>query len=244
LLAVYGPSIGPGPFEGMRYLTTLDEGCLAPKLVGCYEEELHEPIAELLQRDYRRVINVGCASGFYVAGFARALPRAHVWGFDLAPDALARARRVAEMNGVADRVTLERRALSPEALGALIGPEPTLVLVDIDGPEIDLLDPGGSARLAEADVVVELHDYVNPAITSTITSRYRPTHDIRVLKEWGRNPTPAHYPRLAVVPFGWARRAAVAERRPARQSWAIMTAARSPTAASAPGHAGRERLIP
>src|SRR5918997_1281919 len=69
-----------GPFRGMRYsprLTasdTLLSHTLLPKLVGCYEVELHDTLAAVFKRKYRQVINIGCAEGYYAVGLALNLP--------------------------------------------------------------------------------------------------------------------------------------------------------------------------
>lgn len=211
-----------GPFAGMRCLETLDDGCLVPKLLGCYEEEIHAWIEALMDRQPRRVIDVGCASGWYTTGFAMRLPAAEVFGFDLDPDALRRARQLADLNGVSERVTLRQERLTPTSLGDLIDPDGTLVFVDIDGPELELLDPSADPRLLDADVLVEFHDHFNPEISRTIVRRYQTTHEIRRVHALGRDP--AHYPELHPFRSPWVRNAAVAERRPVnpRQEFAVM----------------------
>src|SRR5262245_34714198 len=35
-----GAVVQNGPFAGMKYIPDAIEGCLVPKLIGCYEEEL------------------------------------------------------------------------------------------------------------------------------------------------------------------------------------------------------------
>jgi hypothetical protein len=217
-----GGVVPAGPFAGMRSLTTLDDGCILPKLLGCYEEEIHAWIELLIDRRPSLVIDVGCASGWYTTGFAYRLPDAGVLGYDLDPGALDRAAQLARLNRVADRVTLRQERLTPTTLGALVGPGRTLIFVDIDGPEIELLDPEEDGRLRAADVLVEFHDHLDPNISGTIVERFEDTHDIHRVPALGRDP--AHYPELSAFRSGWVRAAAVDERRPLspRQEFAVM----------------------
>jgi SAM-dependent methyltransferase len=231
-----GGVVPAGPFAGMQSLTTLDDGCILPKLLGCYEEEIHAWIELLIDRAPSVVVDVGCASGWYTTGLAYRLPEAQVFGYDLEtgpvgaghtlggghPGALDRAAQLTRLNGFEDRVTLRSERLNPGSLGELIEPGRTLVFVDIDGPELELLNPQEDRRLLDADVLVEFHDHFDPNISGTIVKRFDETHDIYRIPALGRYP--AHYSALSVFRSGWVRAAAVDERRPLnpRQEWAVM----------------------
>jgi len=218
-----GDVVQGGPFRGMRSLTTMDDGCIVPKLIGCYEEEIHHWIEEIIGWKPTRVIDVGCASGWYTTGFAYRLPEAEVYGYDLDDGALERARELSVLNGVSDRVILRKERLSAVGLGSVVLPRETVIMVDIDGPEIDLLVPEEDPRLLEADILVEFHDHFDPTISSTIVERFAPTHHIQRLFATGRDPS--HYRELDAFRTRWVREAAVAERRPVnpRQEFALMT---------------------
>src|SRR5688572_27694069 len=40
LIDSHGPAVQDGPLKGMVCIRDASEGCLVPKLLGCYEEEL------------------------------------------------------------------------------------------------------------------------------------------------------------------------------------------------------------
>ena len=63
-----------GPFAGMAMLpeSSWGDGDLAPKLLGCYEAELHPAIAKAISRKPKNIVNIGCAEGYYAVGMARA----------------------------------------------------------------------------------------------------------------------------------------------------------------------------
>src|SRR5947209_10340484 len=67
-----GLAVQDGPFKEMKLAesTSWGDGDTLPKLLGCYEAELHPAVNEALGKDYAAVINVGCAEGYYAIGFA------------------------------------------------------------------------------------------------------------------------------------------------------------------------------
>jgi hypothetical protein len=66
----------------MIYGKDIAEGCAVPKLLGCYEQELHPALNRAIDTDYGVILNIGCAEGYYPVGLARVLPTAHVIAFD------------------------------------------------------------------------------------------------------------------------------------------------------------------
>ena len=203
------PRVRSGPFAGMMYVSVPSWGHLAPLLIGAYESELHGALEQLIARGYDIVIDVGCAEGYYVAGCARRLPDAIVHGFDMDPVALALCRQMADLNQVGERVRLHD-ACTPEKLNELIH-ERTLLIMDCEGREIDLLIPQRAPRLEQADLLVELHDFLDHTISERIVSRFEVTHEITLIDVKARDPR--QYPELD----GWPasiQSMALDERRP------------------------------
>ena len=66
LVERYGSQVQSGPFRGLSYLPYATGSALLPKLVGSYEDHLHEVFATVLQNKYDVVVDVGCAEGYYV----------------------------------------------------------------------------------------------------------------------------------------------------------------------------------
>ncbi len=203
----------------MVCLEDAEEGCLVPKLLGCYEEELSGTIERLIADGYDRVIDVGCASGYWLTGLALRLPTATLVGFELDDDARARCEAMVVQNRVDTRVQLRGECTVRELETTIEGR--TLVFMDCDGPEFELLDPTQAPALKQADILVETHDYLNPVITATLIERFEPTHKIESISSREREPSAQRYPGLAALPpVHWAE--ALAERRPCVQEWLIM----------------------
>jgi precorrin-6B methylase 2 len=204
-----------------------EEGCLVPKLLGCYEEELAPTAESLIQTGYDRVLDVGCASGFWLTGFALRMPQAEVFGFDVDEKALARCSELLALNNVQSRVRLPGLCAPADFENLIKGR--TLVFVDCDGPEYELLDPQLAPALRRADIIVECHDFINPKITPTLLERFKASHSIERISSRIREPSAERYPGLKALPREhWVE--ALAERRPCVQEWLVM---RSKVTASA-----------
>jgi SAM-dependent methyltransferase len=219
VLKQMGPISQRGPFKGMRCLADAEEGCLVPKLFGCYEEELSPSIEALLRKEYDRFIEIGCASGYFLTGFALRMPRSELFGFDLNQDALRRCSELLALNNAQSRVKLSGLC-TPGDFEELIQKR-TLLFMDCDGPEYDLLDLDTAHSLSRCDIIVECHDYLNPKITPTLLERFQETHIIENISSRPRIPSLEKYPGLKALPRAhWP--AALDERRPAVQNWLIM----------------------
>jgi hypothetical protein len=208
-----------GPFKGMVCLGDAEEGCLVPKLFGCYEEELIPTFERFFDDGFDRFIDVGCASGYWLAGVATRMPAAECFGFDGSSEALQRCARLLALNNLQARVKLFGLCKASD-LEALIRGR-TLVLMDVDGPEYDLLDPEKSPALRRAEIIVECHDYLDPRILPTLMRRFGTSHTIERISSRLRQPDPQVYPGLkALPPSHWNE--ALHERRPATQEWLVM----------------------
>lgn len=218
LVKRHGLVVQAGPFAGMSYVTQARCGTLAPKLIGSYEEELHGVLATILATDYRTVIDVGCAEGYYVVGLALRLPKARVHAFDIDEQARKLCAQMAEANHVTGQIMIEGECTHTR-LQALTQKQRTLVLCDCEGYESELLQPELAPGLRASDLLVELHDMIDPRITATITARFAATHDIKLIASVERDPDAY----TALKDFSlFTRRVAVAEFRDSSMQWAFM----------------------
>lgn len=220
LLDAHGPRVLGGPFAGMLFDGTVSEGCFLPRMLGCYEAELHPHLAALEARRPELVINVGCAEGYYAVGLARRWPWATVHARDIDPAALDACRQLAEANGVAGRVVVGGRFDGTD-FAAFAGRR-VLVVCDVEGFEEELLDPQRFPALAGFDVLAELHPFARPDMADVIARRFRPTHGVTVV--------PTRVPDASALPAPLAglsaedRALAVWETRGSPTPWAVMTA--------------------
>ena len=217
----HGLVVLDGPFVGMRYVPQAAGSSLLPKLLGCYEAELHPTLASIFNFNYKRVVDVGCAEGYYAVGLATRIPEARVFAFDIDMRARELCKELAKANGVADRVVVAGEC-TVEELATLLD-DRTLMICDCEGCELQLLNPCSVPSLRVSDVLVELHDFIDASITETILSRFAQTHDISLINSEERDPSSC--PVLENF-SDWDRRVAVAEFREEQMQWAFMRSKR------------------
>jgi hypothetical protein len=215
----YGLVVLAGPFAGMLYVAEAAGSSLLPKLLGSYEAELHQTVGAIIDSDYGRIIDVGCAEGYYAVGFALKVPEARVFAFDIDPRARQLCEEMAAVNGVSERVVV-RGECNCDELEQLLD-DRSLVICDCEGFELELLDPGRVPKLRGSDVLVELHDFIDRSISPTIISRFAETHDIALISSLERDPST--YPALETF-SDWDRHVAVAEFREDQMQWAFLRA--------------------
>src|SRR5437879_12341816 len=131
-------------------------------MIGSYEAELSKLFESLIVKQFSRLIDIGCAEGFYAVGFAIRCPNIHVIAVDALKEAGERLRRLACANGVNGRIEFHR-FVSSKSLGRFMDSS-TLILMDCEGAELGLLDPRAQEKLREAEIVVEVHDFVKPGM--------------------------------------------------------------------------------
>jgi len=175
-VARQGVAVMQGPFAGMNYLRQATEGALIPRLLGCYESELHPHIAAIADEGLDCVIDVGCAEGYYAVGLARRYPEIQVYAHDIEERARAACAELAARNAVSDRVIIGGE-FRPQDFEAFAGRR-VLVMVDAEGAELDVLQPALSPALAGMKLIVETHDVYRPGALATLVERFSPTHDI------------------------------------------------------------------
>lgn len=222
LLQQLGPVVQAGPFAGMTFHERQVEGCYLPKLLGCYEEELHPTLFDMAQRaSYERIINIGCSEGYYAVGLARLFPEAHVFAFDVNETGQAACRQLATKNGVSDRVQVAG-LLTADALNTLIQGR-TLLVCDIEGAEFDLLNPEHVPALRHADMIVELHhDYIQkPELGTRFLASFEPSHTVEQIPHQGRNPNAFEVLKPLSQLVQWL---CVCEYRPCPTPWGVFKA--------------------
>lgn len=217
--AASGGVVLGGPFAGMRLAdrSGRGDGDLAPKLLGTYEQELHDAIRACRTRRYDAVIDVGCAEGYYAVGLALLFPETPVFAFDT--DAVARdiAARNAAFNGCGERIAIGGLC-DPVVLGGLYRDRPrSLVLCDCEGYETILFgDAAVNAAGRRADLLIECHDQWDATITPALYARLSSSHEIVRIDQAGRDP---HGFACLASLSEWDRWRAVWERRGPAQHW-------------------------
>lgn len=209
-----------GAFRGLKYPTNRSVGsALIPKLLGSYEQELHPLLKRLMTHDYSEIVDIGCAEGYYAVGLGRMFPVAKIFAYDTDVEAIRLCRLMARTNEIESRLitgaccdaaTLQRLPLTRRAL----------VVSDCEGYEKHLFTSESARQLARHDVLIEVHDFVDIAISSRLRSVFQPTHELEVVPSVD-DIKKAHiydYPELATFDLA-QRKLLLAEHRPSLMEW-------------------------
>lgn len=177
LLHALGPIVQAGPFAGMVLSPSTKEGCYLPKLLGCYESDLHAEWLRVIERGYPTIVNIGCADGYYAVGLARRMPEARILAYDLSLEARDSCLKLASLNGVESRIQVRGEFQGSEF--AHFPDSGVFVVCDIEGAERELLDPYLFPDLKRMDLLVEMHHLASHSTDILLNSRFRESHHIK-----------------------------------------------------------------
>jgi hypothetical protein len=212
-----------GPFQGVRYpIDLVDASTLIPKLLGAYEEELHQIIEAVCGGPYRTIVNVGAAEGYYAVGLATRMPAANVYAFEADAKARDDLGAFARENGVAGRMVIAGRCGIGELSRCTVEPH-LLVLMDCEGCEWALLNPELVPGLMHSDLLVELHRVRDNDPRTLIQRLFGGSHTIAFVD--ARRRDTSRYPELSGL-REFEREALLLERTAHHEGWAWARAAR------------------
>ncbi|AEV98687.1 hypothetical protein A4D02_09085 [Niastella koreensis] len=179
-----------GPFKGMKYIKRSYGSGLIPKLLGTYEQELHQVIDQIISTGYQNIVDIGCAEGYYAVGFAlkcRNKPGFRVYAYDINEEALQSLKTLSALNSVSDSI-IPGACCDYKDLERFKNTK-TLIFCDIEGDELSLLDPAKAPSLINYDLLVEIHDSGDEAgvIKSQLKHRFKKTHFIQLIQYTSRS---------------------------------------------------------
>lgn len=170
-------TVQTGPFKGMKYTrAAILSRHSTPNLIGQYERQIYPILMEAASR-VDSVIDIGHAEGYYAVGMA--LLGKRVVAFDADPHERRICRAMAKLNGVAERVSIQRWC-SGETLRTLTRTGRALIISDIDGGELDLFAPEVISDLRHCDLIVELHAKTAKE-NALFAERFRTTHQVEII---------------------------------------------------------------
>jgi hypothetical protein len=193
-----------GPFRGMA----LGRHYYPQTLLGTYERELHPWLEKVFAEPFAHAVDIGGGTGYYAVGLALRMPRARLTVFELTASARAVIASVARLNGIEQRITLLEECTPDNLATTIIAGEPTFVLIDVEGAELQLLDPVAVPALRGTTILVETHDILVPGCRDAIVERFSATHaieertnEVRTLADFPAALAPAwrrFFPKLAL----------------------------------------------
>jgi hypothetical protein len=168
-----------GPFKGMIYPEFNSSGsALIPKLLGSYEKELHTNLLQLCNKDYHVIINIGCGEGYYAIGLGLLKPNATIIAYDINPQARVLCNRMAELNGIEQRVTVKEN-FNIEDLKKINKDLDVLIICDCEGYEKNIFLSKNLGDFINCDIIIETHDFIDIEISSYIKNLFKKTHSLK-----------------------------------------------------------------
>jgi hypothetical protein len=177
----FGLSVLRGPFQGMRYpKSSLAGRDGIPILFATYELELHPIIEEVAKEKYDRIIDVGCAEGYYAVGLALRTT-GPVFAFDCEPRERSYLRQMARLNEVAHRIHTKSWC-NARILERLTRGRRCLVISDCEGYEFNLFQGTVLSALQACDLIIELHETIpGTNVRSGLLERFRGSHNVKII---------------------------------------------------------------
>jgi hypothetical protein len=179
-----GRTVRQGPFRGMEYTEHTSHRHVTQRILGCYEEELHPVIERCIAKGYSRIVDVGCAEGYYAVGLSKAIPNAQVFAFDTDPWARMVCKALAEANQRLESIHIEGFC-NQEWLRRNAVPE-MLIISDCEGYEAKLFQGDSLDWLSAVDLIIEIHD-MPPSDDHWLVKRFRKSHDVKIIHSRARN---------------------------------------------------------
>lgn len=169
-------SVQSGPFRGMAYGPYGADKFLLARLFGSYEKEIHDSIEKIINVNPDLVVIAGGGEGYYAVGLASRLPKSNVVSFEISKWGRYLTRRHAQKNGVS--LEIKGFCSAREMLLALDGSQRPAIVCDIEGGEVDLMDPVLVPDLKKCHILIELHPMYVRNIEEIIVGRFQDTHKI------------------------------------------------------------------
>lgn len=174
--------VAQGPFRDMGYIALAASSTVLPKLLGTYESEVYPAIEEICDAGCDRILVIGAAEGYYAVGMALRNPAVPLTCFEMDPSVRYYLRRLARRNDVLGRIAIAGECTTSALDSTLAGAERPAIICDCEGAEDLLLDPTLVPGLRHALILVEIHEMMVEGVERHLRERFRPTHDIEVIR--------------------------------------------------------------
>lgn len=218
---VTGAKVQTGPFKDLmlipRYMW--GDGDTAAKLMGVYEDELHDFVEQSISQKPDIVINVGCAEGYYSVGYASRMPNTPVLAVDIEPRSADIVKDTATANQLQNVQAITAMVDTAWLQTECDKHQKPLLVFDCEGAELYLLDPDKVSALTKCSIIVECHDCMDPSITPTLLERFKDTHEIQQVSQTYKDSYQFEFLRHLSDCDKWA---LVHEGRPSTMSWLYM----------------------
>jgi hypothetical protein len=162
-------------------------------LIGTWELELEEQITNLINKKPSNIYCIGAAEGYYAVGLATKLPSCNVYAFEIQETYRNFLTNLSFSNNCKN-IEVHGECTS-EVLHQFISTDnsSSLVLCDIEGGEINLLDLNKIPELKKASILVEVHEMYVTNCEKILINRFKNSHSYIIIQ--GRERTLQDLPK-------------------------------------------------
>jgi len=158
-----GGSVRYGPFTGLSL--SEDTWWCAPHLgsqcFGLYEKEIIDFIQSLDKRKERLFVDIGAADGYYVTGMLFGGFAKEAKCFESSNEGQTSILKNWHKNGCPGKLEIYGEATPESVLNLELGSfQETVVLVDIEGQEFELLNDKVIEFLSNCQIIIEIHNWI------------------------------------------------------------------------------------
>jgi precorrin-6B methylase 2 len=164
IFALCDQTVAYGPFKGLRITDQTWWGAqdLGAIVLGFYEMEILNIIDGFGQDAFETFIDVGAADGYYGCGMLTSGKASRSICFEMSEDGQAVIQKNWELNGCPGTLEIYGKG-SSDAFQSLtdINFSKSLMLIDIEGAEFELIDRMFLQRAKGANIIIEVHHWVD-----------------------------------------------------------------------------------
>jgi len=216
-----------GAFQGMRLsrVSGWNKADLASMLLGMYEKEVVQYLANLSDGAKENFVNVGAGEGYFAIGMLHAEFSSRTICFEMSERSRVAIRDGSSLARIDQNLTLFGLA-DENFLDQIEGVDDfeyhnSVFLFDVEGAELELLTDDGLRRMARATIVIETHATMvseqGQMEFEKLCSKY---HRVSEIRTEGRNP--GEFSELEFWPDN-DRWAICSEGRPGRGRWLVLS---------------------
>ena len=207
-----------GPFKNMRFLHQDVFGCASAKLLGTYEIELETILNELKSYGLNNILNIGGAEGYYAIGFASNWHARNIIVYETIEEGRKLIAKNAKNNNVSEYLDIKGLCTEKELYNILNKENIDLLVMDVEGVELDLLSPRVVNYLKDSFVLIESHDFCRPGCLSQLKNLFKNSHSIKIIES--RIRTYNDFPYSSILP-NFLKEKLMDEERPGIMQWMI-----------------------
>lgn len=162
-----GGKVMYGPFRGLKlsHSPWWGELDLGSQCLGLYEKELLDYFDSIPSGKFSTFIDIGAADGYYAIGLLKAKIVPTVLCFEMSAKGRDAIKNNWEENGQPDTLHIFDEA-TPSSLSQISSEalKKSLVLIDIEGAEFELLTDEVLQQFKDSTIIVEIHNWVDSFI--------------------------------------------------------------------------------